>query len=192
MKISNVARPWAVLLAMVSAAPPAGAQEDVGVKPGQRVRVTTAMPGRFTGAAIGNLTNVTADNVTLFDPERGSIMELPRSSIQRLEVSQGRRRGTKKGLLVGSVIGAGMAALTWAAFNAEPVACGGYVEALRECTSGEKAAYAGVIFGVSAGIGAWVGSRKQSELWSDTPFERVKVSVRPARDGARVALAFSF
>jgi hypothetical protein len=48
------------------------------------------------------------------------------------------------------------------------------------------------MFGVSAGIGAWVGSRKQHEVWSDTPLERVKVSVRPERRGARVALAFSF
>jgi hypothetical protein len=64
--------------------------------------------------------------------------------------------------------------------------------AIHECSSSEKAGGAAVIAGFWSGLGTWLGYRKQSEVWSDSPGERLRLTVRPERGGGRIALTLSF
>jgi hypothetical protein len=170
----------------------ATADEGPRVVPGQRLRVTAAAPGAFTGVTMGTLAKLGPDSLTLIDPERGTVMELPISSIQRLEVSQGRRRHTRKGLLSGAAVGIAFAAYVWARMSEDPEGCGGRGAPYRACSKGETAAVAATFVAGSAGVGAWRGHRKQTEVWSDSPVERLRITVRPERGGGRIALTLSF
>jgi hypothetical protein len=192
MKARNAMRSPTVLLAVTLLTAAARAEESPPLVPGQRLRVTAAAPGRFTGVTVGHLVKVGPDSLTLVDAERGAVTELPVSSITRLEVSQGQRRHTRKGMLIGTAVGAVLAPLMWASLSEDPLGCGGPARPYRACTTGEKVALTALAFGVSAGGGAWLGHRRKSEEWSDAPVERLRVTVRPDRRGARVALTFSF
>jgi len=76
MKARNGVRSSAVLVAAMLLTAPARAEEGPPLVPGQRVRVTTAAPGPFTGATVGTLVKIGPDSpverlrVTL-RPERG-------------------------------------------------------------------------------------------------------------------------
>lgn len=193
MKARSVALSSVVLLAVTLLAAPARAQEGPPLMPGQRLRVTAAIPGRFTGVTVGSLVKVGPDSLTLVDPERGAVTDLPFSSITRVEVSHGQRRHTRKGLLIGAAIGIALAPVMWSGLSEDPRACGGYYpDPPRACSTGEKVAFTVFSFGASAGIGAWVGHKRKSENWSDSPVERLKVTARPERGGGGVALTFSF
>jgi hypothetical protein len=171
----------------------AGAQSEPPLTPGQRVRVTAAAPGRFTGTLTATLMNVDADRVMLFDPQNGAVTELPTSSILRLEVSQGRRRHTRKGLLIGTAVGLGYGAFVYASQLEEPQGCGGYnTEPPHACSKGEAAVFAGVMAATYAGAGAFLGHHKQTEVWSAAPVERLKVTLQLQRDGGRIGMAFRF
>jgi hypothetical protein len=192
MKARNVVGSSTVLLAVTLLAAPAHAEESPPLVPGQRLRVTAASPGHFTGVTVGHLVKVGPDSLTMVDPERGAVTELPLGSITRLEVSHGQRRHTRKGLLIGTAVGAALAPLVWVGLSEDPQGCGGPAQPYRACSTGEKAALTVFTVGCSAGVGAWIGHKRKSEDWSDSPVERLRVTVRPDRRGARVALTFSF
>ena len=56
MKARNVVRSSTVLLAVTLLAAPARAEESPPLVPGQRLRVTAAAPGRFTGVTVSGRT----------------------------------------------------------------------------------------------------------------------------------------
>ena len=182
------ARILSTLLAMTLLAPAVSAQEAPALQPGQRLRVTAVAPGRFTGVTVGSLVKVGPDSVTLLDPERSAVTELPLTSITRIEVSQGKRRHTWQGALIGAGVG-GLGALAIAGDSSG--LCGTY-DMPHPCSNSEKVALGALVVGAWAGIGAWLGHRKQSEDWSDSTVARLRVTVRPERGGGRVAFTMTF
>ena len=186
-KARNV-RVVSTLLAVMLLAPAVRAEEGPPLQPGQRLRVTAVAPGRFTGVTVGSLVKVGPDSVTLLDPERSAVTELPLTSITRIEVSQGKRRHTWQGALIGAGVG-GLGALAIAGGSSE--VCGTY-DMPRSCSSSEKVALGALVVGFWAGIGAWLGHRKQSEDWSDSTVARLRVTLLPKRGGGRVALTVTF
>ena len=169
--------------------PAVRAEEGPPLQPGQRLRVTAVAPGRFTGVTVGSLVKVGPDSVTLLDPERSAVTELPLNSITRIEVSQGKRRHTWQGALIGAGVG-GLGALAIAADSS--TLCTDPSGTPRPCTSSEKVALGALVVGFWAGLGAWLGHRKQSEDWSNSTVERLRVTVRRERGGGRVALTLAF
>ena len=186
-KARNV-RVVSTLLAVMLLAPAVRAEEGPPLQPGQRLRVTAVAPGRFTGVTVGSLVKVGPDSVTLLDPERSAVTELPLNSITRIEVSQGKRRHTWQGALIGAGVG-GLGALAIAGDSSG--LCGTY-DMPHPCSNSEKVALGALVVGFWAGIGAWLGHRKQSEDWSDSTVARLRVTLLPKRGGGRVALTVTF
>ena len=100
MKHRSAVRSSAAFLTAMLMAVPARAGEGPTAEAGQRVRVTAAVSG-LHGVVVGTLLKVGPETLTVADSERGALTELPLASITRLEVSQGRRRHTRGGLLLG-------------------------------------------------------------------------------------------
>lgn len=175
-----------LLMAMVIAVPVAAAGEGPAIEPGARVRVTASAPGHFQGVAVGTLTDINSTSVTIVDSERGSITQLPLESIKRLEVSQGRHRHTRMGLLIGGAFGLALVPLVLSAD------CRGTDWEPRTCNKDETAALAVANFAVFGGIGALIGHSRQTEAWTETPVQRLRMTVRPLRGGGRVALTLTF
>ena len=187
MNHRSAVRSSAAFLTAMLMTVPARAGEGPTAEAGQRVRVTAAVSG-LHGVVVGTLLKVGPQTLTVADSERGAVTELPLASILRLEVSQGRRRHTRQGLLMGMAAGLALAPLVWAD---KQVPCGDAWNP-RECTQGERAAIAAMTVGLFAGGGAWWGHRKESEAWSDSPVQRLKITVRPEHGGARAALTLAF
>jgi hypothetical protein len=188
VKARNV-RVVSAFLATLLIAPVLRADEDTPpLLPGQRVRVTAAAPGHFIGVAMGSLVKIGPDSLTLLDPERSTVTELSLDSITRVEVSRGKHGHTWQGAL----IGAGFGSLGAVAIAADSSGLCGSVDLPRSCSSSEKVAWGVAVVGLWAGIGAWVGHRKQSEDWGSSTVERLRVALRPERGGGRVALTLAF
>ena len=188
MKEPDVLRSSALLLTVMLLAAPARSEEGPPLVSGQRLRVTAVAPGHFTGVMVGSLVKVGPDSLSLADPERAAVTEIHLSSITRLEVSHGRRRHTKQGLLIG--VGVGILGGIAVGSGYSEVGCGQPGEAFVDCPKDTAAGVA--VFLGSAGIGAWLGHRWQTEGWSELPVERLRVTLRPERGGARGTLTFSF
>jgi hypothetical protein len=154
---------------------------------GSRVRVTAASPA-FTGSVTGTLVKVGPDTLMIVDPRGGVVTELPFDSVQRLEVS---RRGSRarRGLLIGAALGA-LAAI--AVYGDETFTCNTSNEPARVCGSSERFAYSAFAVGFYGGIGAWIGNRRKTDTWSDAPIGSVRLSLRPAKGGARAGLTLTF
>lgn len=159
----------------------------VGVRTGSRVRVTAASP-TFTGAVSGTLVKVGSSTLMIMDPKGGAVSELPLDSVQRFEVSRPGSRA-RRGFLIGAAVGV----LTAIAISGdETITCNAPTEPARLCDNSEKALYSAVAVGLYGGIGAWIGSRRKTDTWSDAPLGRVRLSLRPAKGGARVGLTLAF
>jgi hypothetical protein len=188
MKHGNAGRSVAAILsASLLAVPAQAADLPATAQPGQRVRIVAAAPGVFQGVATGTLVEVGTDSLTMVQAE-GAVLRLPLLSVTRVEVSQGRRRGTRRGLLFGAAVGLAMIP---AIMSDEDIPCGEF-DNVHPCSREERKGIAafGVVF--SAGVGAIWGYRKQTEQWRDSPLDHLKVSVRPTRGGGRVALTMAF
>lgn len=197
MKSRMLVRSSSVFLTGILLATPAPAEDLAPRRPspgwgaalvaGARVRVTAAVPGRFTGVTVGRLVKFGAEDLTLIDSEAGTVLELPISSVTRLEVSHGRRRHGRLGLLIGAAVGIplGLAAISDSAGG-----CGFTYYA--PCTTADKVWSAGLSGALFGGLGVLIGHKVVTERWSDAPVDRLRVTVRPERGGGRVAIAFSF
>lgn len=170
-----------------SQAAPAVAGTDVAAHTGSRVRVTAASPA-FTGSVTGTLVKVGPDTLMIVDPKGGVVSELPFDSVQRFEVSRPSSRA-RRGFLIGAAFGVLTAVLI---ASDDTFSCGGYDEPARLCDDSEKAAYSAFAVGLYGGIGAWIGSRRKTDTWSDAPLGRVRLSLRPVKGGARGGLTLTF
>ena len=187
MKHRNAGRSVAALLCASLMAVPARAADQPAAQTGQRVRIVASAPGIFQGVATGTLLEIGPESLTVAQAE-GAILRLPLASVSRLDVSQGRRRHTKAGLLIGAAAGLAFVPLL---FAAKDLNCG-EVGNPRECTRGERQAIAVLWVGASAGSGAFWGHLVKTERWRDAPLDHLKMTVRPERGGGRVALTLAF
>ena len=170
-----------------SQAAPAAADRDLATHTGSRVRVTAASPA-FTGSVTGTLAKVGPDTLMIVDPKGGLVSELPLAAVQRFEVSrQGSR--ARRGFLIGASVGV-LAAI--AISGDETLICNSYNEPVRLCDNSEKGLYSAFVVGLYGGIGAWIGSRRKTDTWSDAPLGRVRLSLRPVKGGARAGFTLTF
>ena len=154
---------------------------------GSRVRVTAASPA-FTGSVTGTLVKVGPDTLMIVDPKGGLVSELPLAAVQRFEVSRQSSRA-RRGFLIGASVGL-LAAI--AISGDETLICNSNNEPVRLCDNSEKGLYSAFAVGLYGGIGAWIGSRRKTDTWSDAPLGRVRLSLRPVRGGARAGLTLTF
>jgi len=187
MRRRNAGRSVAAFLCASLMAVPARAADQPAAEPGQRVRIVAAAPGVFQGVATGTLLEIGSESLTVAQAE-GAILRLPVASVKRLEVSQGGRRHTRRGLLLGAAAGL---ALVPFVLTDRHLRCGDVANP-HECTQGERTGIAVFMVGAFAGGGAWWGHRKQTEQWREAPLDHLKVTVRPTRGGGRVALTLDF
>ena len=180
--------PAAALLAVVLLPAPSHAQVGPPLQPGQRLRVTAMAPGRFSGVIEGQLLKIGADSISLADSDGPAVTELPTSSITRVEVSSGRRRHTKLGLLIGAGAGILAGALVWSGLS--EVGCGTEGEPFTDCP--RDPAGGAVTFAVSAGLGALTGALIQTDRWVDVPVSRLRVSLAPARSSRGIAMGLTW
>ncbi len=181
---------FAAALFLAAASPMSHADDERSESPmavGSRVRVTAASPA-FTGSVTGTLVKVGPDTLMIVDPKGGLVSELPLDSVQRFEVSR-RSSRARRGLLIGAAVGV-LGAIAIA--GDETFTCNGYNEPARLCDNSEKAVYSAFAVGLYGGIGAWIGSRRKTDTWSDAPIGRVRLSLRPAKGGARAGLTLTF
>ncbi len=181
---------FAAALFFTAASPMSHADDErpkAQIRVGSRVRVTAASPA-FTGSVTGTLVKVGPDTLMLVDPKEGVVSELPIDSVQRFEVSRESSRA-RRGFLIGSAIGV----LTAVAISGdETLTCNAYSEPARVCGSSERFVYSAFAVGLYGGIGALIGSRRKTDTWSDAPIGRVRLSLRPLKDGARAGLTLTF
>jgi len=170
-----------------SQAAPAVAATDVAAHTGSRVRVTAASPA-FTGSVTGTLVKVGPDTLMIVDPKGGLVSELPLAAVQRFEVSRQSSRA-RRGFLIGAALGA-LAAV--AVYGDETFTCNTSNEPARVCGSSERFAYSAFAVGFYGGMGAWIGSRRKNDTWSDAPLGHVRLSLRPVKSGARAGLTLTF
>ncbi|MXX72577.1 MAG: hypothetical protein F4205_16885 [Gemmatimonadetes bacterium] len=141
---------------------------------GDRIRVTT--PGATT---VGEVTIVDDHG---FRIREGEIhRSFTYREIARLERSTGRKSRWKTGLLYGGGAGVGAGVLYGALVSGacDALTLGG---ASQECaeTGAEVAVVAGLVWGAAGGLlGTGVGALVRRELWTDIPFARADVSLRP-------------
>ncbi len=183
-----------ILVAILAFVPLASATAQVQQPPverGARVRVTTSPPNpcpawntrctrdRLPRHYVGTFVAWKAD--TLVVETKGHILALPPDSVTKLEVSQGQKRNTREGVLIGLLVGGVVGAVIGYASYEECVAGR---DCLGDLGLGVNVAAGGVI-GVLGGLvaGAFIGLAVETDRWVDVPLDRLRVSVGPQRDG---------
>ena len=175
------------------------AQQQPPFKPGDRVRITA--PGGFP---TGTVTFVAVSTDTLVVRLGTNTWSVPIAAVTRLEVSRGRKSfGTRRGAIIGGLVGAASGAIIGAASYEEPKPC--VPESFFDCVdfdvfqggtrTAASAALTGAVLGAVAGaaIGGLLGSVIKTERWEGVALYRLRVSVVPQRDGRftfRLSVAF--
>jgi hypothetical protein len=170
------------------------AQEQIVLKPGARVRLTTSLattrPSRYVGTVIA----VNADTLVLKTEESVPLLMFPLTSLTKLQVSQGRvsrganaLKGVGIGLLSGAVVGA-VVGYTTGVDEDETYDCGFCY------TRGTGAAFfAGVFGGFGLIVGGLMGLGWDNERWQEVPLERLRLGVSPHQnDRLLFSASFSF
>lgn len=148
---------------------------------GQRVRVSVrASPAASGGRIAGVLSAWSADSLSL--EKDGRKVDFARSAVEHLEVSRGKTRMTRKGMVIGMIAGAlvfgGAEAASPSESECDPMAI---------CPIDPSPA-ANVVLGaiggaaVGAGLGSLVGYNLKTDRWQHLPLE---VSVAVVNQGAR-------
>ncbi len=178
-----------MLVAILAFVPLASATAQVQQPPverGARVRVTTSPPNpcpawntrclreidsrRYVG------TFVAWKGDTLVVETKGHTLALPLDSVTKLEVSQGQKRNTSEGALMGLLVGGVAGAVVAVAIYEECEPC-----FIDPATFPVAVAMAGVLGGVVTG--AIIGSLIETDRWQEVQLHRLRVSLGPQRDG---------
>ena len=180
-----------ILVAILAFVPLASATAQVSIRPGARVRVTTSPPNpcpawntrctrdRLPRHYVGTFVAWKAD--TLVVETKGHILALPPDSVTKLEVSQGQKRNTREGVLIGLLVGGVVGAVIGYASYEE---CVGGWACLGDLGPGVNVVAGGVIGGLGGLVtGAFIGLAIQTDRWREVPLDRLRVSLGPQRDG---------
>ncbi len=176
-----------ILVAILAFVPLASATAQVQQPPverGVRVRVTTPpppCPAWYTSCTrdsprhyVGTFVAWKAD--TLVVETKGHTLALPWDSVTKLEVSQGQKRNTREGVLIGLLVGGVAGAVVAVAIHEECERC-----FIDPATLPVAVATVGVLGGVVTG--AIIGSLIRTDRWQEVPLERLRLQVAPQRDG---------
>jgi len=176
-----------ILVAILAFVPLASATAQVQQPPverGVRVRVTTPpppCPAWYTSCTrdsprryVGTFVAWKAD--TLVVETKGHTLALLWDSVTKLEVSQGQKRNTREGVLIGLLVGGVAGAVVAVAIYEECEPC-----FIDPATLPVAVAMAGVLGGVVTG--AIIGSLIKTDRWQDVALDRLRVSFGPQRDG---------
>ena len=172
---------------MTSEAIPLGAASSQAVQPktGDRIRLTARLNALDHRTA--RVLNVRSDTLFL-QIAPAETLAVALAGVSRLEVSTGRRRYTRRGLVVGTLIGVTSGAFMGYTSGDDK----GWIFAL---TAEEKAVLYGAGLGVTGlVIGAVVGAFQVSDRWTSVPLGSAKPTPRlqMRRGEARLAVAVSF
>jgi hypothetical protein len=174
----------AVLLILSFAYPMSSSAQTV--ERGARVRIVT---GQSSQPRVGTVLSSTADSTVVQWEHTDIVTRLALDEVSQLDVSVGRRRhvrsglvwGLTSGLLVGGIAGA----VTY-----EP--CEGFCF-LEPASRGAAAAWAAGLAGVfGAGVGAIIGSLVTTDQWRASTF---RTTIRPSAGSAQrlnIGLSYSF
>jgi hypothetical protein len=147
----------------------ASAEEPRELGTGMRLRVTTSGAGGFSGTFEGTLAKIGAEDLTLVDADRGAVMTVPASSVTRVQVSSGKRRRVRKGMLIGSAAGAALGALAGSGALGTENGCSlDYPYVYEPCTASTAIRWAGLTALGGAMWGAVIGYHVRSETWTDS------------------------
>jgi hypothetical protein len=127
--------------------------------PGSRVQVVSTVAGKVRGS----LGQIDEASLTLQREDGGAIV-IPRTSIVKVDVSLGRTRQTKKGMLIGLVSGAvlGGALLL---LDSEECSTGVEVSCQSDAHWVGSMALAGVVHG------AWIGALVKGDQWASVTID---------------------
>jgi hypothetical protein len=142
------------------------AQEGTALVTPARVRVVA--PPLVPTPTIATATGHRADSLVL-QVSRSSTMVVPVASIQSLEISQGKRRKTATGALVGALVGGAATALFLSGFCSDPDSA---------CQADEVARAVVIIAVPPTVLGALVGAVIWTERWDRLPLERLDLRNR--------------
>ncbi|HET9002397.1 MAG TPA: hypothetical protein VFN39_00225 [Gemmatimonadaceae bacterium] len=184
----------ALLALTISTSASLRAQATAPASVGERVRITTPTQRggyRYVGSVVG----VQGDSLLLQTKEMAGPRSVAIGDITALDVSLGKRGNTRRGLLYGSVIGAGLGAALAAATYQKPD-CAGATWFCGDATPNRTGdAVAGGILGALTGVvvgGLW-GATHPSERWVRRSLgSAARVGVAPSGRGFGVRLATRF
>ena len=170
------------------------AQASAPAAVGERVRITTpSQRGSFR--YVGSVVAVQGDSVVLQTRDLATPRAVAISDITGLEVSLGQRGNTRRGLIYGTVIGAGLGAVLAAVTYKKPD-CAGATFFCGDVTPNRSGdAVAGGILGALTGIvvgGLW-GATHPSERWARRSLgSATRVGVAPGGRGTTVSVVARF
>ena len=149
------------------------AQEDVQVKLGSRIRISTTdyiknkiiykEPKGYI--LIGTILGLKADNLILNVKDDDVSITIPLVSVNKLEVSQGIKKSrTAQGILIGSAVG-----ITAGYIHADLTDRGGDLD---------PRPFGGLFGGlIGAFVGATIGSSMGGDQWKEVPLEQIKMGI---------------
>jgi hypothetical protein len=155
--------PWGLLVAAVASSAVA---QEAPLRPGQRVRVRSAVA--HTPVVTGAVEAIRPDTLVV-RPEDGAgvATAIPVSSIAQLQVSQGRHSKWVTGMAIGAGVGAVAGAIIGAATGREDWLT----------STGEYAVMGAVLFTpIGALTGAVIGLQVKTERWESVPLDHLRPS----------------
>jgi hypothetical protein len=189
MKISIRSGSAVILVSLLLLPAGARAQDspEGALTVGSKVRFDA--PSAIRGTVQGTVMQMD-DTYLLVSTESHTPFKVARQAITRLEVTVGRQRRARKGLIVGAIVGAAMVAVI-AASSVESFCSPG--QTLEQCRT-DRSTVLAVGIPVTALEGALVGHFVKTDRWSSVPVEKVRFSLAPKvqRDGVGVALSLRF
>jgi hypothetical protein len=167
-------RSTVLLLALLVALPAAAASQlPAWVRPGARLRVTTAAGE----PVVGSLVRADPDSFSLqvgTDDE----VTIPLAAVSRMDVSRERGSQFGAGARTGLVVGASFGAVT--------ILSNGDVG-----NKGLGALVFGGVFGlIGAGVGGLIGSAMPTDVWEPIAVDGARVWIAPTTDRVSVGLSF--
>ncbi len=159
--------------------------QELLLEPGSRIRLTESY-GRYL---LGTLVSFSQDTLVMQLEDRAKhTLRIPFDRVSVIEVSQGRRRRTGRGAVIGLLAGGISGGVALGA------ACAGSSGSFIDCS--DQVPGAALMGGMAGGafgavIGALIGLAISNEKWEQTSFHHSRVHVTPLRNG-RLALGMSF